>query len=136
MIFTFYRAMGYSVGNSMVEEDFIPMAKALMDKAAAKGVKFFLPTDVILADEFKADANSKVVAVNQIPSGWMGLDIGPESLATFKKELLECKTVVWNGPMVSAWALFLFHAALTNDPLSDSVAVMRLEGSSSRYKMK
>ena len=99
MIFTFYRAMGLSVGKSMVEEEFIPMAKDLMEKAKAKGVKFFLPTDVIIADEFKADANSKTASVKSIPDGWMGLDIGPESIDTFKKELLECKTVVWNGPM-------------------------------------
>lgn len=99
MIFTFYRAMGHSVGKSMVEEDFIPLAKELMEKAKTKGVQFFLPTDVILADEFKADAATKVTNVNAIPDGWMGLDIGPESLTTFKKELLECSTVVWNGPM-------------------------------------
>lgn len=99
MIFTFYRAMGLSVGKSMVEEEFIPMAKDLMEKAKAKGVKFFLPTDVILADEFKADANIQTASVKSIPDGWMGLDIGPESIATFEKELLECKTVVWNGPM-------------------------------------
>ena len=99
MIFTFYRAMGYSVGSSMVEEEFIPMAKGLMDKAKAKGVKFFLPTDVVLADEFKGDANTKTTTVTEIPDGWMGLDIGPDSVATFKKELLECQTVVWNGPM-------------------------------------
>ncbi|KAJ1432438.1 phosphoglycerate kinase [Ochromonadaceae sp. CCMP2298] len=99
MIFTFYRAMGLNVGNSMVEEEFIPMAKSLMEKAKAKGVKFYLPTDVIVADEFKADANSKNVSVKEMPEGWMGLDIGSESLATFKKELLECNTVVWNGPM-------------------------------------
>jgi phosphoglycerate kinase len=100
MIFTFYRALGLSVGKSMVEEEFIPLAKGLLDKANAKGVKFFLPEDVIIADEFKADANSKVVSVKEIPDGWMGLDIGPASLATFKSELLSCKTVVWNGPMV------------------------------------
>jgi len=99
MIFTFYRAMGLSVGKSMVEEEFIPMAKDLMEKAAAKGVKFFLPTDVVIADEFKADANSKTVSVKEIPDGWMGLDIGSESLSTFKSELSDCKTVVWNGPM-------------------------------------
>ena len=99
MIFTFYRAMGLSVGKSMVEEEFIPMARALMDKAAAKGVKFILPTDVVVASEFKADAQSKNVSVNAIPSDWMGLDIGSDSLATFKKELADCKTVVWNGPM-------------------------------------
>jgi phosphoglycerate kinase len=99
MIFTFYRALGYSVGKSLVEEEFIPLAKALLEKAEAKGVKFYLPTDVIVADEFKADANSKTVSVKEIPDGWLGLDIGEESLATFKKELLPCKTVVWNGPM-------------------------------------
>lgn len=99
MIFTFYRAMGYKVGKSMVEEEFIPMAKELMDKAAKKGVKFYLPTDVIVADDFKADANSKTVSVQNIPEGWMGLDIGNDSLNLFKKELADCKTVVWNGPM-------------------------------------
>ena len=99
MIFTFYRAMGLNVGKSMVEEEFIPMAKDLMEKAKAKGVKFFLPTDVIIADDFKADANSKTVDVKAIPEGWMGLDIGEASLSMFKKELSDCKTVVWNGPM-------------------------------------
>lgn len=99
MIFTFYRAMGLSVGNSMVEEDFIPMAKDLMDKAKAKGVQFFLPTDVVLADEFKADAKTLVADIEKIPDGWMGLDIGPNSLQLFKDELLSCKTAVWNGPM-------------------------------------
>jgi len=99
MIFTFYRAMGLNVGNSMVEQDFIPLAKELMEKAKAKGVKFYLPTDVVIANEFKADAESKTVSVKAIPDGWMGLDIGPESLEYFKKELSDCKTVVWNGPM-------------------------------------
>lgn len=99
MIFTFYRAMGISVGKSLVEEEFIPMAKELIDKAAAKGVKFFLPTDVVVASEFKADAESKNVPIREIPADWLGLDIGSESLKKFKEELLECKTVVWNGPM-------------------------------------
>ena len=99
MIFTFYRALGLSVGNSMVEEEFIPMAKSLIDKAKAKGVKFYLPTDVVLADKFDAKATSKVADVKSIPDGWMGLDIGPDSLALFKKEIGDCKTVVWNGPM-------------------------------------
>ena len=99
MIFTFYRAMGLSVGKSMVEEEFIPMAKDLMDAAAKKGVKFFLPTDVIVAKEFKADAESKQTSIKAIPDDWMGLDIGSDSIELFKKELLPCKTVVWNGPM-------------------------------------
>jgi len=99
MIFTFYRALGLNVGKSMVEEEYIPLAKSLIDKAKAKGVKFFLPTDVVLGDEFKPDAKTKTVDVKSIPDGWMGLDIGPDSLALFKKEIVECKTVVWNGPM-------------------------------------
>jgi phosphoglycerate kinase len=99
MIFTFYRAMGLSVGKSMVEEDFIPLAGELIEAAKKKGVKFFLPTDVTIANEFKADAESKEVAVSAIPEGWMGLDIGSASIDLFKKELLECNTVVWNGPM-------------------------------------
>ncbi len=99
MIFTFYRAMGLSVGSSMVEEDFIPMAKSLMEKAEAKGVKFLLPTDVIIAEKFDEHAPHKTVSVKEIPDGWMGLDIGSDSLATFKAELEPCKTVVWNGPM-------------------------------------
>lgn len=99
MIFTFYRALGMSVGSSMVEEEFIPMAKDLLEKANKKGVKFFLPTDVVIADEFKADAKSDVVNVKNIPDGWMGLDIGPDSINLFKKELSDCQTVVWNGPM-------------------------------------
>lgn len=99
MIFTFYRAMGLNVGKSMVEEDYIPLAKTLLEKAKAKGVKFYLPEDVVIADEFKADANSQTVDVNSIPDGWMGLDIGPKTIDIFRQELSLCKTIVWNGPM-------------------------------------
>jgi phosphoglycerate kinase len=107
MMFTFYRAMGLDVGGSKVEEDFVPMAKMLMEKAAAKGVKLILPSDVIVASKFEAEAESKTVSVKNMPAGWLGLDIGPESLATFKKELSECKTIVWNGPMgVFEWPKF------------------------------
>ena len=75
------------------------MAKSLMEKAEAKGVKFLLPTDVIIAEKFDEHAPHKTVSVKEIPDGWMGLDIGADSLATFKAELEPCKTVVWNGPM-------------------------------------
>lgn len=98
-MFTFYRAMGYDVGSSMVEEEFIPLAKELMEKAKAKGVQFILPTDVLVADEFKADAKVQSVEASSMPAGWMGLDIGPKSFDNFRKELITCKTVVWNGPM-------------------------------------
>lgn len=144
-IFTFYRAQGKKTGSSLVEEDKIDLAKSLMVSparrlraraqltrsplqatAAAKGVKILLPTDVVIADKFAADANTKIVSVDNIPDGWMGLDIGPESVKAFQTELKECKTaralhaaaawgsarrcsypaslltsaqVIWNGPM-------------------------------------
>ena len=99
MIFTFYKAKGLSVGNSLVEDDKLELAKELMAKAEAKGVEFLLPTDVVLADNFAPDANAKTVSVNEIPDGWMGLDIGPDSVATFQAALAGCGSVIWNGPM-------------------------------------
>jgi len=99
MIFTFYVAKGLSVGASLVEEDKVDLAKDLMNKAADKGIEFLLPSDVVLADNFAPDANTQTVSVDAIPDGWMGLDIGPESLKTFQDALKSCKTVVWNGPM-------------------------------------
>lgn len=99
MIFTFYKARGMSVGDSLVEEDKLELAKALEKKAKAKGVDFLLPTDVVLADKFAADANTQTVNVESIPDGWMGLDIGPDSVKTFQDALADCKSVIWNGPM-------------------------------------
>ncbi|BAQ61019.1 phosphoglycerate kinase [Geminocystis sp. NIES-3708] len=99
MIFTFYKARGLSVGKSLVEEDKLDLAKALEAKAKEKGVEFLLPTDVILADNFAPDANTQTVDINSIPDGWMGLDIGPDSVKTFQEALADCKTVIWNGPM-------------------------------------
>ncbi|PRW58440.1 phosphoglycerate kinase [Chlorella sorokiniana] len=99
MIFTFYKAQGLSVGASLVEEDKLELAKELMEKAKAKGVEFVLPTDVVVADKFAADAEAKVVPVTAIPDGWMGLDVGPESSEMIKKALSDCKTILWNGPM-------------------------------------
>lgn len=99
MIFTFYKARGLSVGKSLVEEDKLELAKALEAKAKEKGVELMLPTDVVVADNFAADANDQTVAVESIPDGWMGLDIGPDSVKVFQDALKECKTVIWNGPM-------------------------------------
>jgi phosphoglycerate kinase len=87
------------VGKSLVEEDKLELAKELEAKAAAKGVQFLLPTDVVLADDFKPDANSQIAKVEAIPDGWMGLDIGPDSLKVFQQALADCQTVIWNGPM-------------------------------------
>lgn len=99
MIFTFYQAMGKKIGKSMLEKDQVEVARGLMEKAKAKGVKFFLPTDVVVASEMTQESKSDVVSVDGIPDDKIGFDIGPQSLDLFTKELSDCKTVVWNGPM-------------------------------------
>jgi len=99
MIFTFYKAMGHSVGASLVEEDMVPLAADLMAKAKAKGVALLLPSDVVVADRFAADAENATVGVDAIPDGWLGLDVGPETAKTFCDTVAASKTIVWNGPM-------------------------------------
>jgi phosphoglycerate kinase len=99
MIFTFYKARGLNVGKSLVEEDKLELARSLEIKAKERGVALLLPTDVVVADAFAADANAQTVSIDQIPEGWMGLDIGPDSIKTFQAALADCKTVIWNGPM-------------------------------------
>ena len=99
MVFTFYKARGLNVGKSLVEDDKLELAKSLEAKAKERGVTFLLPTDVVVADKFAADANTQIVSVDAIPDGWMGLDIGPDSVKTFQDALADCKTVIWNGPM-------------------------------------
>ena len=99
MIFTFYKARGLNVGKSLVEEDKLELAKSLEAKAKERGVDLLLPTDVVVADKFAADANAQTVSVDNIPSDGMGLDIGPDSIKTFQNALAQCKSVIWNGPM-------------------------------------
>jgi len=99
MIFTFYKALGYNVGSSMVEESQVDLAGKLMEDAKSKGVELVLPTDVVIADKFEADANTKISNVKDIPDGWMGLDIGPDSIAEFENQVKSSRTIVWNGPM-------------------------------------
>jgi len=99
MIFTFYKARGLNVGKSLVEDDKLELAKTLEAKAKERGVDLLLPTDVVVADNFAADANAQTVSVEAIPDGWMGLDIGPDSVKVFQDALADCKTVIWNGPM-------------------------------------
>jgi len=101
MIFTFYKARGLSVGKSLVEEekDKLELAKTLEAKAKERGVQLLLPTDVVVANNYAADADSKTVSIEAIPDGWMGLDIGPDSVKVFQDALADCKTVIWNGPM-------------------------------------
>ena len=99
MVFTFYKARGLPVGKSLVEDDKLELARELEADAKARGVELLLPSDVVVADRFAADAASQTVAIDGIPDGWMGLDIGPDSVAAFKKALADCRTVIWNGPM-------------------------------------
>lgn len=99
MIFTFYKARGLSVGKSLVEEDQLDLAQKLEKIAKEKGVDLLLPSDVVLANKFDPDAESKIVLIDNIPDGWMGLDIGPDSIKVFQNALADCKTVIWNGPM-------------------------------------
>jgi phosphoglycerate kinase len=99
MLFTFLAAKGFEIGKSLVETDLIPTVKELMERAEKLGVRFLLPTDIVVASEFSADATPTVVAANAIPADQMGLDIGPETAKVFASAISECKTVFWNGPM-------------------------------------
>ncbi len=99
MAYTFIRAQGGKIGNSLCEEDKLELASRLLEQAQAKKVTLLLPVDAVAADAFQADANTQVVAANAIPDGWMGLDIGPESLKLFSQAIAKAGTVVWNGPM-------------------------------------
>ena len=99
MAYTFFKAQGYEVGNSICEMDKLDLAKEAMEKAKQKGVKFMLPVDTKIGKEFKADTESKIVSYTEIPADWEGFDIGPETIKMFEDELRKAKTVVWNGPL-------------------------------------
>lgn len=96
---TFLKAQGYEIGDSLLEEDKIDLAKEFIQRAEEKGVNFYIQTDAVIADAFKADANCKTVAADQIEAGWMCLDIGAETAKTYREVILDSKLVVWNGPM-------------------------------------
>lgn len=99
MAYTFFKAMGYNVGDSICEEDKLELATSLMEKAKQKGVKFMLPVDTKVGKEFAKDTESKVVSYKEIPDGWEGFDIGEETIKLYEEELAKAKTVVWNGPL-------------------------------------
>ena len=99
MAYTFLATKGYSVGNSLLEEDKIPMAQSLMNQALEAGVNLMLPVDLVIADDFSNDANRKVVASDGILDNWESLDIGPETISLFAAAITQAKTVLWNGPM-------------------------------------
>lgn len=106
MAYTFFKAQGYNVGNSICELDKLDLALGLIEKAKQKGVKLMLPVDTKLGKEFDKNTETKIVAYNEIPDGWEGFDIGPKTIEIYQEELKKAKTVVWNGPV----GLFEFDA--------------------------
>ena len=99
MAYTFFKSIGYSVGNSICEEDKLDLAQELIKKAKEKNVKLILPVDNVIAKEIAPDAEHKIIDSDDIPDGWEGLDIGPKTIELFKEELKSAKTVIWNGPV-------------------------------------
>lgn len=99
MTFTFIKAMGGNIGNSICEDDKMALALEIMEKAKAKNVQIHLPVDVVAADAFSNEANTQIVDVNNIPDGWQGLDVGPKSLEALKEVIKNSKTILWNGPL-------------------------------------
>ena len=99
MAYTFIKAMGHGIGNSLLEADKLDYALEMIAKAKEKGVKLLLPVDTAIGSEFKADCEKKIVSVDAIPDGWMGMDIGPKTVELFSDAIKNAKTVVWNGPM-------------------------------------
>ena len=99
LAYTFVKAQGHEIGQSLLEEDKIDLAKSFMEKAKEKGVHFYMPVDAVVADEFSADADTKVVAIEDIPADWQALDIGPKTASIYRDVIEKSKLVIWNGPM-------------------------------------
>ncbi|MDO9266746.1 MAG: phosphoglycerate kinase [Sulfurimonas sp.] len=99
MAFTFLKKLGYNIGASLVEDDLLDEAGRIMDEAKRLGVKFYLPVDLVVAEKFSEDSISKLVSAQEIPDGWMGLDIGPATVRLYREVLNDVQTVLWNGPM-------------------------------------
>ena len=99
MAYTFVKAMGGNVGNSLVEDDYLEVAAGIINKAKVKGVRLLIPTDTVIADKFSNDAQRAEVAIGEIPDGWMGLDVGKDTIEACKEIILSSKLILWNGPM-------------------------------------
>jgi len=129
MAFTFLKAQGYEIGNSLVEDDLLDEARTIMIKARKKGVKFYLPVDVVVAPEFKEHSVSKYLPSQEIPADWMGLDIGPASSRLFREVLDDAQTILWNGPMgVYEWDRFAKGSLLMSHDIAGSHATTIVGG--------
>ena len=132
MAYTFMKALGHSIGSSLLEEDKIDLAKEMMDKAAAKGVRFLIPVDNKVGREYKEDTEAMVVNSDDIPDGWMGLDIGPETQKIFADAVKDAGTVIWNGPMgVSEWEHFASGTVAVATAIAESGAISIIGGGDS-----
>ncbi len=132
MAYTFFRALGYNVGTSICEEDKVELAKELMEKAKDKGVNFLIPVDNVIGKEYDENTEFSAVDSDNIPDGWMGLDIGVKTRELFAKNIANCGTVVWNGPMgVSEWANFANGTIAVATAVADSGAVSIIGGGDS-----
>ena len=132
MAYTFFKSMGYNVGTSLCEDDKVDLAKEMMDKAAAKGVKFLLPVDNKLGKEYDENTESMFCDSNAFPEGWMGLDIGPKTQELFADAIKGAGTVVWNGPMgVSEWKNFASGTEAVANAVAESGAISIIGGGDS-----
>ncbi len=132
MAYTFFAAQGHSVGTSICEEDKIDLAKEMMETAKAKGVNFLIPVDNRVGLEYKADTENKIVDSDDIPDGWMGLDIGPKTEELFANAIKGAGTVIWNGPMgVSEWANFANGTIAVATAIAESGAISIVGGGDS-----
>ena len=132
MAYTFFAAQGHTVGTSICEEDKIDLAKEMMEKAKAKGVNFLIPIDNRVGLEYKADTENKIVDSDDIPDGWMGLDIGPKTEELFADAIKGAGTVIWNGPMgVSEWANFASGTIAVATAIAESGAISIVGGGDS-----
>ena len=132
MAYTFFAANGHSVGTSICEEDKIELAKEMMETAKAKGVNFLIPVDNRVGLEYKADTENKIVDSDDIPDGWMGLDIGPKTEELFANAIKGAGTVIWNGPMgVSEWANFASGTIAVATAIAESGAISIVGGGDS-----
>ena len=132
MAYTFMKALGYSIGTSICEEDKLELAKDMMAKAKDKGVKFLIPVDNKVGKEYKEDTEAMAVDSDNLPDGWMGLDIGPKTEVLFSDAVKGSGTVVWNGPMgVSEWANFASGTIAVAKAVAESGAVSIIGGGDS-----
>ncbi|MDU7338554.1 MAG: phosphoglycerate kinase [Clostridium sp.] len=132
MAYTFMKALGYSIGTSICEDDKLELAQEMMAKAKEKNVKFLIPLDNVVADKYDENADHKVSDSDQIPDGWMGLDIGPKTQVLFTSALVGSGTVVWNGPMgVSEWKNFAAGTEAVAKAVAESGAISIIGGGDS-----